>query len=529
MQPSDIGKAINKLNKNKDDGEKCLNSNHLKYAPANINNYIAVLLQSMLIHGYTPVSLLKSCIVSIPKNITGNMQSSDNYRGISLCNAICKVIDLWMLDKCSHILRSSDLQFAFKAEHSTVLCTTVLKEILSHYNQNHSDVYVCMVDASKAFDLVNFGKLFSILLERKLPGSILRLLLFSYTNQHICAKWNNHTSNCFKIMNGVKQGSIISPILFTIYLDVLLERLKNNGVGCCIGDKFVGALAYADDLVLMSPSVRGLQQMLNVCEKYGVEYNVSFNRTKTECIKIGNNTERRNDTCIYMGGSVLTWKHKVKHLGSYIDCDLSDYTDINYKLGIFYSNVNKLLAHFQDLPSNIIDKLFQSFCTSFYGGQTWNLGCRHFDKISVAWQKAIRKVWKLPYQSHRSLLPFLCVSNMHIKTQLILRFIKFYLSMFVNDNTIVNYFAKRAVHLCCGTLNINIGYIRKLYNIDITQMSYAEAATYIKTKENQNRNYDRIRANILKEFCNIRDKESMECTFLTKDEVNELINNICLN
>ena len=60
-------------------------------------------------------------------------------------------------------------------------------------------------------------------------------------------------------------------------------------------------------------------------------------------------------------------------------------------------------------------------------------------------------------------------------------------------------------------------------------MSYAEAATYIKTKENQNRNYDRIRANILKEFCNIRDKESMECTFLTKDEVNELINNICLN
>ena len=80
--------------------------------------------------------------------------------------------------------------------------------------------------------------------------------------------------------------------------------------------------------------------------------------------------------------------------GSYIDCDLSDFTDINYKLGIFYSNVNKLLAHFQDLPSNIIDKLFQSFCTLYYGGQTRNLSCRprHFDKISVAWQKAISKV-----------------------------------------------------------------------------------------------------------------------------------------
>ena len=76
--------------------------------------------------------------------------------------------------------------------------------------------------------------------------------------------------------------------------------------------------------------------------------------------------------------------------------------------------------------------------------------------------------------------------------------------MFVNDNTIVNYFAKRALNLCCGTLNMNIRYIRKLYNIFITKMSYAESATYIKTKENQNRNYDRIHANILKEFCNIK-------------------------
>ena len=65
-------------------------------------------------------------------------------------------------------------------------------------------------------------------------------------------------------MNGVKQGSIISPILFTIYLDILLERLKNNGVGCYIGDKFVGALAYADDLVLMSPSVRGKMFVRNM-------------------------------------------------------------------------------------------------------------------------------------------------------------------------------------------------------------------------------------------------------------------------
>ena len=82
------------------------------------------------------------------------------------------------------------------------------------------------------------------------------------------------------------------------YLDVLLERLKHSGVGCYIGEKFVGVLAYANALVLMSH--RGPQHMLNVFEKYGVEYNISINRTKTECIIIGINNERRNDTCIYI-------------------------------------------------------------------------------------------------------------------------------------------------------------------------------------------------------------------------------------
>ena len=60
-------------------------------------------------------------------------------------------------------------------------------------------------------------------------------------------QWGNVTSDAFKTSNGVKQGGVLSPILFTLYMDVLLSRLKSCGFGCYIGQSFVGALGYADD------------------------------------------------------------------------------------------------------------------------------------------------------------------------------------------------------------------------------------------------------------------------------------------
>ena len=97
-------------------------------------------------------------------------------------------------------------------------------------------------------------------------------------------------------------------------MDVLIEKLKNLGYGCNIGTKYYGALAYADDLILLSPSVKGLQEMINLCESYGKEYNVTFNERKTECIKFGNNN--KSIPTLYMPGSQLQWKMKLNTWGT---------------------------------------------------------------------------------------------------------------------------------------------------------------------------------------------------------------------
>ena len=68
----------------------------------------------------------------------------------------------------------------------------------------------------------------------------------------------------------VKQGGVLSPILFSLYIDSLLQKLKESGLGCHVGRTFAGAFGYADDLALISPSLSGLRQMIKICEQYAI-------------------------------------------------------------------------------------------------------------------------------------------------------------------------------------------------------------------------------------------------------------------
>ena len=81
----------------------------------------------------------------------------------------------------------------------------------------------------------------------------------------------------FHIKAGVRQGGILSPVLFVIYMDSLINDLHLSGFGCRVYDKFVGCLAYADDIVLLSPTLCGMQNMLNICSNFAINFDLKFN------------------------------------------------------------------------------------------------------------------------------------------------------------------------------------------------------------------------------------------------------------
>ena len=121
-----------------------------------------------------------------------------------------------------------------------------------------------MVDASKAIDQIDYVKLFTLLIKKGLRHLICRILAFMYKNQCVKLRWGHCESEYVKVSNGVKQGGILSPIFFTIYIDELLITLQNSGLGCYIGNIFMAPLGYADDVILITPTVSAL----NICRNF---------------------------------------------------------------------------------------------------------------------------------------------------------------------------------------------------------------------------------------------------------------------
>ena len=122
---------------------------------------------------------------------------------------------------------------------------------------------------------------FKKLIDKHVPLFIIRLLVCWYSTQKMHIRWGNTVTSSFLVSNGVKQGGIISPILFNVYMDQLSEKLNASNIGGNIGGKLVNHLCYADDICLISLSSVGMQQLLSICDIYAKEHDLLYNGGKS--------------------------------------------------------------------------------------------------------------------------------------------------------------------------------------------------------------------------------------------------------
>ena len=161
--------AVKKLIPNKADVSGDFTSDCLKAAPDIFLERLATLFRSCLYHGHISHDLLVCALSPIVKDANGDITSSKNYRGIAISSLILKVFDNCLLLLFGSLLSNDDLQFGFQRGCSTVQCTWAVQETISSYLRKGSEVYCCLLDFSKAFDKVNFDKLFRKLLDRSFP------------------------------------------------------------------------------------------------------------------------------------------------------------------------------------------------------------------------------------------------------------------------------------------------------------------------------------------------------------------------
>ena len=228
---------------------------------------LAVLLSNcftcMFKHCYLPSSMLDSVIVPLVKigMVTCLTRTTIN-RPIALSSTISKVFENVILYRLEEYLWTTDNQFGFKAGHSTDLCVYALTEFIEYFKRRSTSVYVAFLDASKAFDKINHWVLFKKLINRGIPIYLVKLLCYWYQHQSMYVKWGSTMSSKFQVTNGVRQGGVLSPLLFDVYVNELSELLNKSGIGGNLGGTLINHMLYADDICIVSLSSSGLQHLL---------------------------------------------------------------------------------------------------------------------------------------------------------------------------------------------------------------------------------------------------------------------------
>jgi hypothetical protein len=193
LTADNIYKLASKLRAGKCDGHDGISSDCIIHGSKKLMLHIAFLFKSIIIHGVTPNDLLMGTMVPIPK-VKGTANVSDKYRAITLSSCIGKLFDLLLLVAGSDSLQTDDLQFGFKANCSTSLCSSMLNEINNYFLTKGSNTYGLFLDASKAFDRVNFAKLFRLLIKRGLNSLFVKIFAKDVHKTEIMChlEWSNY-------------------------------------------------------------------------------------------------------------------------------------------------------------------------------------------------------------------------------------------------------------------------------------------------------------------------------------------------
>ena len=119
-----------------------------------------------------------------------------------------------------------------------------------------------------------------------MPVILVRILYIWYRCQKLCIQWGETKSSLFTILNGVRQGGILSPKLFSVYMDDLSNMLIRSGVDCYIDNVCINHVFYADDLYLIAPCAIALHELVNICHNYSIIVDLNFNAEKSFCIAL---------------------------------------------------------------------------------------------------------------------------------------------------------------------------------------------------------------------------------------------------
>ena len=510
--------AVKKLKNNKIDPVYGISSCNIVNGSDVLYNYLGVIFSLLFNHGISSVNLNKSILVPIPKNKRKSICDSSNYRAIALSSIVGKLFEYIILRKIQDNVQLNSNQFGYKKGVSTAHCSFALNETIQYYKSNGSNFYALFLDASKAFDRVRHDILFRCLFELNVCPLVIRLIAKMYELGNAIVKWERSESSIFKLSNGVRQGAILSPFLFSIYLNPLLNNINSSRMGCHTGNIASNVFAYADDIVILSPTVSGLKSLIQIINKYSLDYSVDFNAEKSFII-VYSKFDNIPDINIKMNNSKIEVVKEVKHLGFYVNNNRNMY-DFDNIIHDMKTKSNVLRSNFSILDFKSKVRLFKSHCLHLYGCEMWNIEDNNINSLVKAWRRCIKCLLNLDMRTRSKLLPSI-IESKDIITLICNRQLNFYIKGINNPNSLINFYFKNAFLSMSSFSITNLNNIMTMYNLPYSTLFVNRKVTLVnKTDDNE-----KWRINIIKELCNFKDFNNF--SVLSYNEINAILKFVC--
>ena len=290
ISAEEIEFAFRKLKNGKAPGPDSIIGEIFKYSKDQITPFMIKLFNHLFETGTFPEEWTESFILPVYKK--GDINNPNNYRGISLSNICGKLFSIVINRRLQEWVEENDItgghQAGFKKGHSTVdHMFTLLALVQKQFSLNRK-LYVAFIDFEKAFDSINRNLLWPVLLKNGIKGKLYKCIRSMYEHVKCRVRSGALLTDQINCTAGVKQGDVCSPILFSLFINELALDVINNGrhgARFCNYDAYeLFILLLADDVVLLSETVVGLQIQLNSLQRAATSLQLKVNMSKSDII-----------------------------------------------------------------------------------------------------------------------------------------------------------------------------------------------------------------------------------------------------
>jgi hypothetical protein len=420
----DIEESIKQLKNGKSQGTHGVCNENFKYALCDeLVDFIHVIFTKMINNKIMPNDFNVCIIKPLLKDLTKSANDISNTRPVAISNVLPNIFETILLIHVNKDHKESEYQCGFKSNSSCNHAGFILRECMNVAKQKNKKLYMVAIDASKAFDKVCRLALWSKLIKSSIDPAIVYSLMQYYNESYMLIMNQDEMSSLFRTRVGVRQGGVVSPKLFNIYIEDIINLVNEScEPGVQMGNLNIKVILYADDIIVLSHTKRGLGKLLKIVEQFGSDKEIKFNPEKTyymlhnEKAKVSKiiKTSERIQPDPELNGINIDRVSEMRYLGLELNDLNRNNSHIKKRKAMSYACLSKIFANniyckFETSPRQIV-QLYRTYIRPilFYGNENFDFNLTERNKLVTIDGNIMKNMLGVPVQCHTTDLQIAC-------------------------------------------------------------------------------------------------------------------------